>query len=166
MSKRGMLHAVGLSGLLSVAACGGSPPGIDPSIAGEFTATVTTSSPVEFSGTASSSGQAGVGWTAFFIGEDLDSGLTIIMEGIGRPERGSYQIADFVANDGSAPGQAVFMVNAPGTGHDLQSVRGTLTITSSSGSEVSGQFDFEGRQGTTDITGTVQGTFTSVHKDG
>lgn len=96
----------------------------------------------------------------------MDSGLTLMFEGVGRPDPGTYPIADLIATDLSAPGQVLISVNAPGDDHDLTSVSGTLTITSSSPDAVSGRFTFQGTAGVGVATGTVEGAFTTTHTDG
>lgn len=165
MLSRSLIPSLAGAGLLVLSACDSSPAGPGGPDTGQFTVTVTTATPLTFSGTVSSLGQAS-GFTAIFIGEDLDSGLTLLFEGVARPDVGTYTIADFIATDGSAPGQVLVSVNAPGSGHDLTSVSGTLTITSSSSSAVSGRFTFQGAAGTSGTTGTVEGTFTTTHMDG
>ncbi|MEZ4425772.1 MAG: hypothetical protein R3E98_20425 [Gemmatimonadota bacterium] len=152
---------------LAVAACDSSSQPVDPSLSGEFSVTVTTSTAAQMTGYAVSSGQAGVGWSMTFITPGGDSGMLWVTEGMGRPDPGTYTIIDFVASDASpGPGEFIATVNMEGTSHDLQSVTGTLTITSSTAEAVSGHFRFSGlRNDATPQTGTVEGTFTTVNRD-
>ncbi|MGE0556378.1 MAG: hypothetical protein AB7R55_23365 [Gemmatimonadales bacterium] len=146
--------------------CGGAPPGQDPGRTGRFTASVSTGSEREISGFAVSDGKAGVGWSMTFTTPGGGEGMLWITEGAGRPEPGTYKIVDAIASDMSPPaGEYVATVNMEGTDYDLQSVSGTLTITESSASAVSGRFSFSGRRGTADQTGTVEGTFTTTNRD-
>jgi len=146
--------------------CGGAPPGEDPGRAGRFTASVSTGSEKEMSGFAISDGKPGVGWSMTFTTPGGDEGMLWITEGAGRPEPGTYKIVDAVASDMSPPaGEYIATVNMEGTDHDLQSVSGTLTITESSASAVSGRFSFSGRRGDTEQTGTVEGSFTTINRD-
>lgn len=165
MLFRSLISSFAAAGLVTTSACDSPSVGPGGPDTGQFTVTITTATPLTFSGTASSVARPTVGFTAFFIGDDLDSGLTLVFEGVGRPGVGTYPIADFIATDATAPGQVLMSVNAPGDGHDLSSVNGTLTITASSSSAVSGRFTFQGSAGVAGVTGTVEGTFTTTHTD-
>lgn len=166
MRNSGLIRAGVPFAFLAIAACSSSSQTVDPSLTGEFTVTVTTTSPQDMSGYAASSGQQGVGWSMTFIVPGGDGGMLWVTEGSGRPAPGTYPIADFIASDATPPlGEFIATVNMDGTDHDLQSVSGTLTITESTATAVSGHFTFQGRQGGSGPMGTVTGTFTTANKD-
>jgi hypothetical protein len=167
-----------LAAFLSVApACANNPAqngdcqdGAPAGVGGEFTATISGAEDVEFCGFATSSGQAGFGWSLQLLTPGGANSILIIgAEGEGRPDSNTYDIADYQANDATAPANEyvvliAFEEDILGT-TGFSSVEGRLTITSSSPTQVSGEFDFEARDSQGGATISVTGTFTSTNQD-
>jgi len=146
-------HALALTSLVMLAACGGGPTPPKPSTGG-FTATV--------SGAASKSlsGQAGFLVTTNFFSIALNnsagSGSIQFSRLAGVPAAGTYQL------DGNAQqtsGGFVALYSGGGQENYVSST-GTLTIESSAADRIKGSFSFTGTGGTSgSATVTVTGTF-------
>lgn len=131
----------GLAFLLAVAACGGDDPaGLDDNnAAGTFQASVTGAITGSFSGNATFLSQAndafGLGlFTSATTGQQF---VQVNRENGGRPGTGTFTI-----HDGSSGGQFIALASIQGVG--ITSNSGTMTITSSSASEIQGQISYQG----------------------
>lgn len=152
------------------AACGSSSSPTDPlPDAGRFTATVTGAVSAQFTGTAASFGTASspAAWAVQMTADDRSGGVSFSEEGAPRPTPGTYSLASALEHGGNAPDAAFTgVVGVASAAAGFGSISGTLTITSSSPTSVSGEFTFvavdpedESRQV------TVTGSFTSENRD-
>lgn len=156
--------------VLTALGCSSSSSPTDPiPEEGRFNATVSGAVTAELSGTATSFGTASspAAWAVQMRASDGAGGVSFAEEGAPRPSPGTYALASAIEHGGNAPDAAftgVVGIASPVSG--FGSISGTLTITASSPTSVSGEFDFvaadpenEGR------TVQVTGSFTAVNTD-
>jgi hypothetical protein len=164
---------------LGATACSDSPAmasdecrdGAPAGVGGEFEVTLSGSETLELCGFATSSeGPEGVGWSVHLLTPGGGNSLLLVTAQTGRPVPNTYDVVDFVATDATPMAEDYVVLIAleddvlGATG--LSSVTGTLTITSSSASQVSGTFEFSARESTVGAAVvTITGTFTAANED-
>ena len=142
-------------------------PGAGPT----FTATVSGAVSKQFSGSATSMGRVADAWNAAL--QSPGGGGTILLgnDVSGRPEPGTYKIADMEEHGGNPPvGQYTALVALAGGGLTTPvgfgSVNGTLIIEASSPTAVTGSFNFVAVDASDSTrTVTVDGTFTTDNEE-
>ncbi len=165
-----LIAATGLAQPPSAPPCVVEDP--NPGVGGRFEAVISGADPLatELAGFATSSGGAGVTWSLQLLTPGGENSILLVTEGVGRPAPGTYRVANYAATDASPPkGQYIALVALAddilgATG--FSSVKGTLTVVSSSSSAVAGCFDFSAvSQGTPGPRVAVAGTFAAGNKD-
>jgi hypothetical protein len=142
-----------------------------PGVGGRFEAVISGADPIatELAGFATSSGSDGLAWTVHLLTPGGENSILLATEGTGRPAPGRYRIGDYAASEGDPPlGEYVAIVALAGdalAATGFRSVKGTLTIASSSAAAVAGCFDFSAADMQTGPRVTVGGTFAAGNKD-
>lgn len=136
---------------------------------GTFRAQLTGAADATLEGYAPSSSRPGVAWTLQMETPGGDNDITMLREGAGRPDPGTYALVDVTTKMGNAAsGDIVVAVRLhdsvlPGGGFDT--VRGTLTVTASSEASVEGEFTLTAHHSTNpDRSVVVTGTFKSHNR--
>ena len=165
------LGTVSFVTLALLSAC--SAPSSNPAGAGQFTANLTGAVTTTLSGFATSSGRAGTTWTLTMIVPGGPENISMITEdGLGRLDPGTYNLVDATTGFGGgapSPHLIAALQLAPGafTGYQgFNVMRGTLTVSASTATSVSGSFEFvTSHSSDPSSTVTVSGTFTSANEE-
>lgn len=167
---------------LGLAACGGSDstgPEDENNGQGEFSATVSGPFNASLTGYAWQSGTVvdpqtnQQGWV-LYLGSQDNAGSAVYVVRLGdRPGEGSYPLTDLQGQNGDLQNDqfacVISVVLSGGIAFSGIASGGTLTITSSSSSNVRGSFSFQVRgfdpNTQTEVTATVSGTFNAINND-
>lgn len=171
-TSRTHLMGVALSAALvaSTVACDStSSPVTPPSAGSQFAATISGTVTAQLNGQAESIGATSgtPAWAIQMTTGNSTEGIVFNVEGMGRPAPGTYVIASALDHGGNAPNQEFTAVVGLANPFDsFGSLSGTLRITDSSASAVSGTFTFTAQDATNPgRTVTVDGTFTANNRD-
>lgn len=146
-----------------------SSPVTPPSAGSQFAATISGTVTAQLNGQAESLGTTSgtPAWNIQMTTGNSTEGIIFTVEGMGRPGPGTYVIASALQHGGNAPNQEFTAVLGLANPFDsFGSLTGTLRITDSSASSVSGTFTFTAQDATNAGRNvTVNGSFTANNRD-
>ncbi|MEZ4455710.1 MAG: hypothetical protein R2882_04035 [Gemmatimonadales bacterium] len=153
--------------LVVVAACGSTVA----QRTGTFTATFTTGAgaPAQISGSAPSfSVESKGGWYTQMVTEDGESAIFLFFGGAALPPVGVHQVDNYIDNDGVPPAGRFAATGSIKVAAlaiaGLNSLSGTVEITSSSPDAVSGTFTYQAQRIDGGPVVTVSGSFTTENR--